>query len=415
MATSAKIVAFSIAASEVATTVIQVRGVGFTPLVVIPFYVGRAETVDTAGRATIDRGIGFATAVGTEQGVATHSTDAANPSVCNNVMSNDFITISSAGAQAGAAFLDALVSDGFDVEISNQFPNDIRVFALCLGGDSITDKMIGLVAGHTATGIYDAATTVGFTPTFVMLAHDSRTTVGVAAHSNFNIGAAINSTNQFVVRVSARNAQGAGHVAEGYALDTVEISAHISGGPVADRISFHDFAPSTGTGFRFNSLEFTNSSIGGAYLALAGGDYAIGSLLTRTDTADITVSGLSFQPAAVILISACRTENTQDATSNPDQISIGAITADDSMCMSCRENHSTTGAETSTAIDYDKCYINLDSTGAVQGLMEKRSINSDGFTVGMTDTDPSASWVGYIAIGPAAAAAATNLMGAICM
>lgn len=57
-------------------------------------------------------------------------------------------------------------------------------------------------------------------------------------------------------------------------------------------------------------------------------------------------------------------------------------------------------ADTETATgNYDSAvYINIADDAAV-GLMDLKSIESDGFTCVMDDTDPSACWVTYLAFG----------------
>ena len=404
MTMQAKIVSFAILSTDTGTK--QVRGVGFTPQVILSLMCGRGESSDTAGRATINRGIGMGITGPSDQGLASHSTDAVGTSVCNVCDSPSLITVSGAGVEDGAADLSSIVSDGFDINITNAFPSDIQVVVLCLGGDSITNLAIGRLAATAATGAYTGASGLGFTPTFALFASNGRNSNGNLAHSRFSIGAATGSSNQIIAASSARNAQTT-DISMSYALDSgtqAECAAMIDVDSLSDAVGLSSFGSGT---INMNCTVFS-FAMAPLYLALAGGNYAVGSFLTQTDTNDIPVTGVGFRPAAVLLISCNRAESSADTTTAVDQFSIGAFTSSESMALSTRENDATAGAQCSTAIDFDKCYINLDSAGAVQGLMAWVAMGSDGFTVKMATADNAANWVGYIAFGPGTAPAGTT-------
>jgi hypothetical protein len=57
-------------------------------------------------------------------------------------------------------------------------------------------------------------------------------------------------------------------------------------------------------------------------------------------------------------------------------------------------------------VDYANVYNSWSGLGpAIEGSMALDSLDADGFTVHMTDADPSARFTSYLALGPFASAA----------
>lgn len=404
MATQAKVVSFQITTGAV-NTVIQVRGVGFQPKVVIPFWCGRDNATDASGRASHTRGLGFATGTSNRACINGQSTDAVATSQCDQDISASSLIATmlnqAAGGVNGRADFNGVDPDGFDVIIDDQFSASFRVFCLCLGGDSITNQTVGSFLEATATGNFDAVTTAGFTPTFAMVLSNGVTTAeGQLTHSAIAIGAAASAASQIVMSAGGRDNLGT-TTCEHYATDSTEVTGRTASGSVNDRCAFVDFSPTSGTGFRLNKLNSANAIFCG-YLAMAGASVAVGSFVTKTDTTSIPITGLGFKPAGVLLLSCCAAENTPGTLTADDFWSVGAFTSSSNqMNMAVMDaNGKVAGTVVATAIDYNACYTRLDTTGAVVGVMVADSMDTDGFTVHMSDADPDAAWVGYVAFGP---------------
>jgi hypothetical protein len=399
MSTSCKVGTFNIPASD--ATTIQIRGLGFEPWAVIFFSAGRTEATDTAGRASHDRTIGWATRNGNMCYAATQSTDAVNPSQTDESINTNGCIVTLTHAATGAVDGRATYTtnaDGFDVVIPDTFSHAIRVswFALC--GDSITDATCGTFLDNASAPANFDITTVGFLPSFMMLASNDRASGGTQGNSELCVGAAVSSTKYFCVLNNSEDAL-ATIVSSSYALD-IECGARFEGGGLGVNAR-KEFVEFLSNGFRLNQLE-SNYAMFNIYLAIKGGSYDVGSFLTKTDTTDISVT-TGFKPSGVLLLSHNQAESTQNTRQAIDQWSMGAfISVTERVAHAIRDNNGTTGSETSTAIEYDEAYINLDSAGAVQGLMDVKSVDSGGFTMVMDDTDPSAAFVGYIAFGPSA-------------
>jgi hypothetical protein len=290
-----------------------------------------------------------------------------------------------------------MLSTGFRIIIDTVFGHNLRVSYLALGGDSITNSITENILSEAIPSANWDIITTGFQPDFLLIigGFDYSDTIGV--ESALCIGAAVSASSRWLVGGSARDAQ-ATAVAKSYALD-IEALSFVLQGDLHDR---HDFVQFLSNGFRMNCIEATGNRYC-VYLALKGGNYAVGSLLTRTDGNDIVVSGLASRPAAVLLASHCQTESTQDTVQANDRLSVGAFTSvSERVAQAIHDVDAGTDSVVATAVEYDEAYINLDSTGAVQGLMDVKSVDATGFTMVMDDTDPSAAFVGYIAFGPSA-------------
>lgn len=147
------------------------------------------------------------------------------------------------------------------------------------------------------------------------------------------------------------------------------------------------------------------------YLVLKGGRYAVGDLLTQTDTTtDIVESSVGVgTPKAVMFVSHCTTQSTADTPQTHDEWSMGAATSTTARAsVSVIDEDGTANSEIATGISYDEVYQNLSTADAVEGEMDLKSMDSDGFTCIMDDADPAQAFVWYVAIGDNAAAAATG-------
>ena len=65
--------------------------------------------------------------------------------------------------------------------------------------------------------------------------------------------------------------------------------------------------------------------------------------------------------------------------------------------------------ETSTALENDEVYINIDTSSAVQGLMDVVDLTVDPMQLVMDDADPAASFVGVASWGATAVAGGISI------
>jgi hypothetical protein len=134
---------------------------------------------------------------------------------------------------------------------------------------------------------------------------------------------------------------------------------------------------------------------------------AVGSFNTGTGTSTITVSGLAFQPKAVILWMSGRTGTTDSAGEGGTGSAtawyrvVGFFTSTTSrrVCFT-RSLDGAAAATTDSGYREDACLASNGGTnGAVNGLLDVQSINSDGFTLIPDDAFPSSFRVHYLALG----------------
>jgi hypothetical protein len=180
-------------------------------------------------------------------------------------------------------------------------------------------------------------------------------------------------------------------------LATFDPSGGVALGDRADFVSF------LSNGFRVNWLENGAGSRRYHYLALKGGQYAVGSVLTQTDTVtDIVVSGLPFAPKGGLLISHCKAESTQDVVQDHDELSVGAFSgATQRNAQAHLDEHAVADSEVTTALEFDAVYANISTASAIEGLMDVKTVDAGGVTFIMDDADPAQSFVGYLLVGDA--------------
>jgi hypothetical protein len=201
------------------------------------------------------------------------------------------------------------------------------------------------------------------------------------------LGMATGSSNQGTVYCNMVNGQATSDT-NGYGYNGETISF---GG--TSRNAFVSF---DADGFTCENLEGSARTFN--YICLKGGQYLVGDLTTRTDGNDIAET-VGFQPVAILFASANRALSTQDTVTDHARISIGAGTATDNRaCAAISDEDNLADTETAYA-NYDTAVYAHVVDDAIVGLMDIKSIDANGFTCVMDDTDPSACWVTYLAIG----------------
>lgn len=136
------------------------------------------------------------------------------------------------------------------------------------------------------------------------------------------------------------------------------------------------------------------------YAAFAGAEFLVGNLLTQTDTTTDINETIGFETKACIIASHNQGQSTQDTTQSTNSLSVGAFVSSTSEGAQAiyDENIAATSSST-TAVEHDSCYINLDINDAVEGLMHCTEVTTTGFTLRMTDADPSQAFCIYLAMG----------------
>lgn len=394
---------FNIDSSVTAGNDQAVSGVGFQPKVVLFWWGGSTSSVDSVSGATINIGFGAASSSSSRWCAMGISEDAQADS--DNLRSHSITECircyTDTGTLDGIADFSSMDADGFTLTIDDQFTQDYRISYLALGGSDLTDVYLGNYQTPAATGNHNI-TGVGFQPDAVLFASSWYAgTSGSTTHSYFSVGWSTASDEQGTVYQGGVDNQATSYTF-GYGYNGECISGRAV--TLAIRESFVSFGAD---GFTLNALE-ASVQRHVFYVCWRGGQYEVGELTTRTDGNDIEedLSG-AFEPVAVLFGSANRAHSTQDTVTDHARMSIGAATAtDERTVQAISDEDNLADTETAYTNQDDAVYAHV-VDDAIEALMDIKSFDADGFTCVMDDTETSACWVTYLAIGAEAAAGET--------
>jgi len=398
---SSKVGSFNTGVGIIGSTVV-VAGLGFTPKVLILWWSGRTEAVDTIGRASLFRGIGFADGATARCSVGNSIDAQAAGDSSRGMQATPTIiaTLDAAGAFDGLIDWTSFDADGFTLTVADVMPLDLRVHYLALGGLDITDVDTGIITEAAATG-NQATTGVGFQPDLVLFSSGNEAGTLPQSASTGGVlmfGAAKSSTSRYVWCAGTDEAS-ATMDSSSYCIDDGCIALMPNAiGDVIDARA--DFVSMDADGFTVNWLE--RAALRRVlYLAIKGGSYLLGDLLTQTDiTTSIVESGFGFSPTSVMFVSHCQTKSTSDTGQAHDRMSIGAFSdATTRGAQATLDEDAVLDSEVTTAIEFDGVYVNISLTSTIDGEMDVVSVDSDGFTCIMDNADPAQAFVWYIALG----------------
>lgn len=391
MAYSSFVGSFNIDTTKTAGQTQAITGVGFTPKIVMFWWGGSTGTGDGVAGGTINVGFGAGISSSSRFAVDSISVDASatEDSFTSQNNTECIRCYTDTATLDGIADFTSCDADGFTLTIDDQFTQAYRISYLALGGTELTNVFIGNKQIPAANGNY-GITGVGFLPDAVLLLGAGLNSVaGTGNNGHFTLGMATSSSARGVVSTYELDAQTSSY-AKGYGINS-ECFAY------AQNIDRHDFVSMDADGFTVNQIDYAVQRYY-FYICLKGGQYLVGDLTTRTDGNDIAET-VGFQPVAILFASANRALSTADTATNHAAVSIGAGTSTSNRaCAAIWAEHNLADTETARA-NYDTAvYANV-ADDATVGLMDIKSIDATGFTCVMDDTDPSACWVTYLAIG----------------
>jgi hypothetical protein len=394
-----------VTSSQVATTTIPVTGVGFTPKLILFFWNGRSDTADANGRADPRRGFGAASGTSARRCITGFSDDA-SAGLANGRQGRDDACVAevSASQTDGRLDLQSFDADGFTMIVDVQFVNTHRIFFLAVGGNTVLAKVgtVNITAGTGNLGFTDPA----FKPTGLLLFGNGLLSAEINTFvqpDQFNLGFGTSNTNRWTV---GGTAHAGSDVAGSYGHDAEVFSNVRFDGAVVDITGRSNFISFDTNGFTLNRLE-TFGSLGPHtfYVALQGAKCVVFPITTRTDTTtDIVASGLALRPKALVMLSMAKTVLSQDQVQDNDEWSLGVVAENPAGGAPIQRAMGTivkngSGAEAGSAIAYNAAYVNMDTAAAMEGKMRVTSLEVDGFKARMDDADPSAAYVGVLAIG----------------
>jgi hypothetical protein len=399
-------------AADAATTVYTVSGLSFQPVALRFYWVGLASASDAAsGGVDVRRGVGFAVSTSARRCVGTFSDDASAASACATFAANDCVvgTVDAAAARDGELDLNSITSDGFTLIVDDQGVVDITVFWEAWGGSDITVATVGDIAEPAAAGDVDYTVT-GFvaaaTDQVVMLAGVPTTAALNSAEAEaggITIGFAGAGTSNIMVFGQADHAS-ATMDTRGYSSATECLAAMGVGGAASmnGRAALTQFGTDN---FRLNWIERGLTNRRNIFMAIKGGNWAIGAYTINGDTgaATATVSGLAFTPIGVCLMGRKLAADTADVSTAQDRYSLGSGSSTSSRrAMGVLDLDGTADSEINTVLEYDSVLAFPSTTGTLQASYDINAMNSDGFQIIVDTAGGFASeWQGYLTFGNA--------------
>lgn len=294
-------------------------------------------------------------------------------------------------ALIAAASIVSLDADGFTLNWDTADGSAWVIDALCLGGDSITDQ---LVATGTLSGTSHAMTTAGFTPACGIFAAINRgTTFNTnTATGGFAVGHGVSGTERHGAGVRCRNNNNAHKI-----WQTDALLPFVAGGAQEDTWDLDGF-DSAG----FDLTKDVDSGNGGLYacLLLAGVDAALQTLTQPTSTGAQSLTGESFEPTAVLTLSADTTDESAAATSEIVMGMAAADTAEGGSWFGITAPGTPLGGMSNAT---DRTIVSrAPADGAIEADAVFTSFNSDGVTFTWQTADATQRLHGVMMLGPAA-------------
>jgi hypothetical protein len=414
LALDRKVGSFSTGTGAIGTTVV-VSGLGFQPKAIIFWWSGTTSSVNAVTEQDHFHGFGFAVSPTDRRAVTGSSDHAAAGGGTDHGHRADACVI---GVGIGGGFnamldLQSMDVDGFTLVVDDAFPASRRISYLALGGSDITDAETEQIIMPSATGTVDY-TTLGFQPdvVFFISATITANPPGETGDSTVMFGVATGSGQQFVV-AGGSNDGSATTSTRTYHQDAECIARMGTAldGVMTGRAEFTTFLVN---GYRLNWLEGDSGANTRVHVLALGGTLKAkaGSLLSLTSLAAIATSGVGFLPNTLLLGSGTMAESVQDTGTNDDhRWSVGAADGTTEVVQGIRDHDGVATTDVATALNVDNVYLRLNPTAAsIDGSATFTSFDSDGFTLTQTDADPTASFIGWLAMGSAAAFAFSTIV-----
>lgn len=373
------------------------------------------------GEADAKYGVGFFTGTASRRAYTTQNDHANGTSSNDSVMRNDccIATLTAAGATDGLADIDSIITDGFRLIVDDAFAAAQVVGYLAIWGADLTDcEIVDIAAPNSTTGNQDITTSFSLgggsdNKALVIVGGTDGAANTPAGWSVFSCGVVAGNTPAQAVLMGVSQDAAPNMITFGYGISGECLAMGFNTDQVNQRASVTGWDVS-GNGFRLNYAENTLNNVKYAALVLKGPNFAVGDILSRTDTTQ-TDEVVGFDPKALIVGSHCKAASTSDTTAAHDERSLGFVTgAAARVCASMCDQDTPTTSDVAIGLTTDRIYDNIDVTAsakAVEGAMDliDFTVSGGGFTFVMDDADPSATFVWYLAIGdtPSAGGAAS--------
>ena len=386
-----------------------VTGVGFQPSMVL-FFTPVAHTADgNAVHAFSAFGVGLSSTARRAIAHAQHDNQGTSVGGLSAATTRSVATIVGTGTETFALDFVSHDSDGFAVNVTTAPGSGRIVCFMAIGGTDLTNSAVRSITSPTATG-NQAYTGVGFTPDCVVLfgVRTTAETIFTTSSIRYGIGWATSSTARGYSGSGDERSAGTSNTARKQRTDKCFALVNETGGV---RIEC-DLVSMDADGFTLNWSTVEASALYLYCLAIKGGQIKVGSFSMGTATGNEAVTGVGFQPVALMFLSADKVAGSVGAVDARQGIGFAVS----STSRAAAAYGSTDGQDftiADTRLDRTRCLTLIqEGTPTVTDEHDFVSMDSDGFTLNHLTASGTAKEVLYLALGGTAAAVTPTGVGA---
>jgi hypothetical protein len=399
--------------ADISTTLEINTSPSLQPVALILWWSGRTEGTDSVGASNMMEGVGFAAGTTDRAAECNYAQDGADPTFDRHCLHDAAIVVTHDGTSDFDCEIDlsSFDADGFTVVEDTACTTDLRVHYVAIGGSDVTNAETGIITKGTTGAPFtqEINLTGAFQPSIVIMAPGTRKFQALPDGDDSmtypSLGAATSTSDEHVVSNCGDSGQSSNTRTKSYGLSG-EVAAITNSN--CDPEARGEMNSIDSDGFTINWIENSASTHKFPFIAIKGGQWAVGEFLTGTSAGNLSEVSVGFQPKGAIVVSHNVAENSVDVESDHMEFSMGAFQSTTSrVAAAAMLEHGVAGAENAgTAVEYDSICINLTQADptAVEGLMDVAATSSDGWTPTMDDANPSDAWVFHITFGADAAA-----------
>lgn len=256
----------------------------------------------------------------------------------------------------------------------------------------------------TSTGTLDV-TDPGFDAEFALVAGIGAPGAGTGAFASgaISLGCGASASQRFACAIRDRDAQAT--------MDTIQLQVsdaiyHGLGAAAASSLMVADYNGSITNGFQLDFTTVAASAQTHLYLALAGGEYAVGVETQRTSTGTKTTSGLGITPDGLFMAS-CNAAASSSINTGLCKLSVGASAngTEGHTWIECAD--ATADSDTNSRTEATKG-IGMATRASTTNAEADASFASGQFTLDWTTADATAREFGYATFGTPAAPAGSR-------
>jgi hypothetical protein len=387
----------------------SVTGLAFQPKAVIFF----SALTDTTGAYVQDQDVMLGCATSSSQEWVIHGSSNHQAATTLSARGKS-ATACIRGQINGATAIDfeadftSFNSDGFTVNLSNSPSAAVSIHYLAIGGSDVTNAKAGTFTIPTS-GSPISVTDPGFQADFALFAH----TFADAANLKFTMGAATSSSTDFT-----------SHISDNTGSTTVQAARAQRGGALVSSltnsvaINFDvAFSAFTATGFDLTISDFPAATETAYYLAIEGGQWAVG-LETEGTTAAARDTSLAFDPTGLFLFGGNAINDVSFTASRDPLFSIGASDGTNEGCIWTGNDDGNTESPAAKRHDVTRAFWHADTAtviasppAATTRNQADATLGTAKFTLTWSNAGASREFI-YVAAGSAPAGDVTVTPGA---